>query len=229
MGSLSAFYPSVLDRLPSYIFFFLFICFLPFAGCTYLFRYGWRHPRSSSCSLSRLASKELPVIAFLFLFLWYPIRTPLSRESARHKSPVHYYNSISNDCISRIVQTAGKSYRQSKRSGPSSASWWRSNDWLDPAGPAVNGHASNIPQRHEQQHQAGLGGRGSNRSKVTTHNDLATGHSLPHSLRRRKRGRKRHSFIRLEPRPAPSHSSNINSQVIIVELGQASLTLAPNI
>ena len=42
----------------------------------------------------------------LFFSSDIPFVPPLPLESARHKSPVHYYNSISNDCISRIVQTA---------------------------------------------------------------------------------------------------------------------------
>lgn len=99
------------------------------------------------------------------------------------------------------------------------------------AGPATNGHPSNIPQRHHQQpHQVGQG-RANNRSNLTepVHhkvaadagqpsqvNDLATGHSLPHSHRRISNaggGAGTGPFIRLEPRPAPSHSNTINSQV----------------
>ena len=145
---------------------------------------------------------------------------------------MYYCNPISNDCISHIAQTAETveaivsqlmEKQRLARSGGGGVT----------AGPAVNGHASNIPQRHQQQqHQAGLGGRGSNRSsaepahhKVTadaaTHNDLATSHSLPHSLRRLSSGGGGSasggggSFIRLEPRPAPSHSNNINSSQVI--------------
>lgn len=96
--------------------------------------------------------------------------------------------------------------------------------------PATNGHPPNIPQRHHQQQHGAGQGRANNRSNLTepVHhkvagdaapsqaNDLAAGHGLPHSLRRISNaggGVGTGSFIRLEPRPAPSHSNNISSQV----------------
>lgn len=104
------------------------------------------------------------------------------------------------------------------------------------AGPAVNGHTPNIPQRHHQAGVGGGGGRGSNRSSAepvhhhkvvvggadaTSLNDLATGHTLPpHSLRRLSNGagaQASGSFIRLEPRLAPSHSNNINHSQVVRE------------
>ena len=95
--------------------------------------------------------------------------------------------------------------------------------------PAANPSNAPPPQRHH--HQAG-GGRNSNRSSVepvqhhkavadtsSSLNDLAAGHSLPHSHRRISNGGggngpAGNSFIRLEPRPAPPHSNAINSQVM---------------
>uniref|UniRef100_A0A0P6EII8 Calmodulin-binding transcription activator n=1 Tax=Daphnia magna TaxID=35525 RepID=A0A0P6EII8_9CRUS len=102
---------------------------------------------------------------------------------------------------------------------------------------AVNGHVSNAPQRQQQQQQqlqtGGGGGGGGGRvgnsrtsanmepqvhhnhkvgADASSLNDLATGHSLPHSLRRLSNGGPASSFIRLEPRPAPSHSSNIQQR-----------------
>ncbi|XP_059350166.1 calmodulin-binding transcription activator 2-like [Daphnia carinata] len=99
---------------------------------------------------------------------------------------------------------------------------------------AVNGHISNAPQRQQQQQQqlqgvGGGGGRvGNSRTSANMEaqvhhnhkvgadasslNDLATGHSLPHSLRRLSNGGPASSFIRLEPRPAASHSSNIQQR-----------------
>ncbi|XP_046655102.1 calmodulin-binding transcription activator 1-like isoform X5 [Daphnia pulicaria] len=99
---------------------------------------------------------------------------------------------------------------------------------------AVNGHVSNLPQRQPQPLQTGVGGRGSNNrssngamepqvqvqvhhnhkvgADASSHNDLAAGHSLPHSLRRLSNGGGGSSFIRLEPRPAPSHSNNIQQR-----------------
>ncbi len=104
---------------------------------------------------------------------------------------------------------------------------------------AVNGHVSNLPQRQPQPLQTGVGGRGSNNrssngamepqvqvqvhhnhkvgADASSHNDLAAGHSLPHSLRRLSNGGGGSSFIRLEPRPAPSHSNNIQQRQVPIK------------
>ena len=114
----------------------------------------------------------------------------------------------------------------------------RSGGGVGPVPVAVNGH--NLPQRQQQQQLqttgvVGGGGRGSNNSRLSNNamdpqvqqvhhnhkvgadvsslNDLAAGHSLPHSLRRLSNGGAGSSFIRLEPRPAPmSHSNTIQQQ-----------------
>lgn len=115
---------------------------------------------------------------------------------------------------------------------------------------AVNGHGSNLPQRQPQPLQTGVGGGGSNNrssngamepqvqvqvhhnhkvgADASSHNDLAAGHSLPHSLRRLSNGGGGSSFIRLEPRPpAPSHSNNIQQRQVPIKKQIKNVSLTP--